>query len=122
MLASRLALCTSDIINLTLTGIRIALHLFNKRPTENLSYRIQRKLAMLLWIIFKMRERLGEVTLFLSRSNHRLSGFPQTPFILLGIQTAINKSKVHVGKRHHGIHSKRHSLASELLKKGNHYL
>lgn len=119
MLASRLALRTSDIINLRFENIdwdKNCITLVQQKTNRKLELPLTAEVGNAIVDYLKNEREVG-------RSNFVFITF-KPPFerisrdtIYLGIQTAINKSKVHVGKRHHGIHSMRHSLASELLKK-----
>lgn len=118
MLASRLGLRISDIINLKFENID-----WDKNCIALIQQKTERRIELPL-----IAEVGNAIVDYLK--NERETGRSNSIFITLkppfervsrdtinvGIQAAIHKSKIHVGKRHHGIHSMRHSLASKLLK------
>lgn len=118
MLASRLALRTSDIINLKFENIdwdKNCITLIQQKTKRKIELPLTAEVGNAIVDYLKNEREVG-------RSNFIFITL-KPPFepvsrdtIYVGIQTAIYKSKIHVGKRHHGIHSMRHSLASKLLK------
>jgi integrase len=118
MLASRLALRTSDIINLKFENIdwdKNCITLIQQKTERKIELPLTAEVGNAIVDYLKNEREVG-------RSNFIFITL-KPPFepvsrdtIYVGIQTAIYKSKIHVGKRHHGIHSMRHSLASKLLK------
>lgn len=118
MLASRLALRTSDIINLKFENIdwdKNCITLIQQKTERKIELPLTAEVGNAIVDYLKNEREVG-------RSNFVFITL-KPPFepvsrdtIYVGIQTAIHKSKIHVGKRHHGIHSMRHSLASKLLK------
>lgn len=118
MLASRLALRISDILNLKFENIdwdRNCITLIQQKTERKIELPLTAEVGNAIVDYLKNEREVG-------RSNFVFITL-KPPFepvsrdtINVGIQTAIHKSKIHVGKRHHGIHSMRHSLASELLR------
>lgn len=119
MLSSRLGLRVSDIINLKFENIDWDnnIMLITQQKTGNIV-----KLPLIpevgnAIIDYLRDERVtgmsNYVFLTLKAPYERVS----RDTIYLGFQTAIRASKVNVERRHHGMHSMRHSLATQLLKK-----
>lgn len=119
MLASRLGLRSSDIRNIKFENIdwdKNCITLIQQKTKRKIELPLIADVGNAIVDYLKNERETG-------KSNFVFITF-KPPFeqisrdtIYSSIQTAIRKSKVPVEKRHHGIHSMRHSLASELLKR-----
>lgn len=117
MLASRLGLRTSDIINLRFGNIdwdRNCIILIQQKTKRKIELPLTTEVGNAIVDYLKNEREIGKsnfVFITLKPPFERVS----RDTIYVGLQTAISKSKINVGKRHHGMHSMRHSLASKLL-------
>lgn len=118
MLASRLGLRISDIINMRFENIdwdRNCIVLFQQKTNRRLELPLTTEVGNAIVDYLKNEREIGKsnfVFITLKPPFEQIS----RDTIYVGLQTAISKSKIHVGRRHHGMHSMRHSLASKLLK------
>ena len=118
MLASRLGLRSSDIRNIKFEDID-----WDKNCITLIQQKTKRKIELPLIadvgnaiVDYLKNERDTEKNNFLFITFKPPFEQISRDTIYNGIQTVIRKSQVRVEKRHHGIHSMRHSLASELLR------
>lgn len=118
MLASRLGLRTSDIINMKFENIdwdKNCIVLIQQKTKRKIELPLTTEVGNAIVDYLKNEREIGKsnfVFITLKPPFERVS----RDTIYASIQTAIYKSKIHIGKRHHGIHSMRHSLASKLLR------
>lgn len=117
MLASRLGLRTSDIINLRFENMdwdKNCITLIQQKTKRKIELPLIAEVGNAIVDYLKNEREIGKsnfVFITLKPPFEQVS----RDTIYVGLQNAINKSKIHVGKRHHGMHSMRHSLASKLL-------
>lgn len=118
MLASRLGLRSSDIRNIKFENIdwdKNCITLIQQKTKRKIELPLITDVGNAIVDYLKNEREAG-------KSNFVFITF-KPPFeqisrdtIYSSIEKIIQKSQVHIGQRHHGIHSMRHSLASELLR------